>query len=491
MRSAPSPDAPGRRAWLLPSGLAALAVVLLRLPFLGADAGRDEAGYLIVGTGWHDGTSLYGDYWVDRPPLLLWVFQAAGDLTTLRLLGCVAAALVVLLTGAAAHVAAGARAVPYASGAAALLCASPWLGTVRVNGELLAAPFVAASMLATVLLVRRSAGARVAAGAGASAAAAVLVKQSTVDALVFGVVALVVLATRSRASRRRAAGLLLAAVASALATVGVVLALAALRGTYPADLWDAVVRFRVDAGETIRLEASDATGERLLVLVATWAVSGLAMLTAGVAALAWVRRRDPVVVATLASLVASSGVALLGGSYWAHYLIQLVPAAALAAGLVAVAVPRGWRRAGAVALVGAAAVTIGATVVSPDEDGREARLVGEAIGGASRPGDTAVVAYGQPNVLLAAGTRSPYPYLWSLPVRTLDPELSALRATLASDDAPTWLVEWSGFDTWGVDADRLLPLVTERYREVARVCGRTVWLDRAVERPPVPSRSCA
>jgi hypothetical protein len=71
-------------------------MVPLRLLFLGEAAGRDEAGFLLVGRGWSDGSSLYGDYWVDRPPLLIWIMELAGSVTTLRLIGLLACVLMVL-----------------------------------------------------------------------------------------------------------------------------------------------------------------------------------------------------------------------------------------------------------------------------------------------------------------------------------------------------------------------------------------------------------
>jgi 4-amino-4-deoxy-L-arabinose transferase-like glycosyltransferase len=472
-------------------GVLAFAVlaVLLRLPFLDSLAGRDEAGYLMVGAGWGHGDDLYGRYWVDRPPLLVWIFEAAGDLTTLRLLGCAAAAAVVLLVGAAAHVAAGPRAALWAAGAAALLTAQPWLGTERVNGEILAAPCSALAVLATVLLVRRDGRWWLAALAGAAATAAVLTKQSTVDGAVFVVVALALVAGRGRRPVRELVLVAAGVVAGVLLTLGVVLALAAARGTGPAELFDAVVWFRVEAGETIRTSASDATRGRLLVLVGTWLVSGLSVLTVGALATA-ARRRDPVVRATATALVAATVVALLGGSYWAHYLLALVPTAALAAGLAAAAVPERWRWAGGAVLVLVTLVTLGHGLLAGSDDGREARAVGTAIGRGSEAGDTAVVTYGQPNVLLHAGLESPYPYLWSLPVRALDPGLDELAATLDGPDAPTWLVDWSGFDDWGVDGDRLVDVVERRYRPVGRVCGRDVWLDRRVERPRPEPGAC-
>ena len=94
------------------------------------------------------------------------------------------------------------------------------------------------------------------------------------------------------------------------------------------------------------------------------------------------------------------------------------------------------------------------------------------------PGDTAVVAYGQPNVLAAAGMASPYPYLWSLPVRTLDPDLTAVAAVLAGADRPRGSSTGRASTRGRIDPAALRPVLARHYREVADVCGRTVWLEQ-------------
>lgn len=466
-------------------GLAVMTMAL-RLPFLGAPAGNDEAGFLIVARSWGAGSSLYGDYWVDRPPLLLWIFDLAGDLTTLRVLGCLAAAATVTAVGAAAAVAGGRRAAPWAALPAAVLCASPWLGTVRVNGEIIAAPFVAASILCTLLALRRPDRTMAwGVAAGALATSAFAVKQSTVDPFVFALVAAAVLVVCQPAERRRAALLVAGGVLGALATAAVLVASAMLRGTEVVDLFRAVVVFRFDAGQVIGSSASGATDARLAALVGTWAVSGLALLSVGAVALAVRQRRDPVVVATATTVLASSAVALLGGSYWAHYLTQLVPAVALGAGLVAVAIAPWARRVGAGSLVVALGVTLTYSLATGGQHESDAENLGVAVRDAGEPGDTMVVAYGQPNVLLAAGMDSPYENLWSLPIRVRDPELTGLIDVLRGPDAPSWVVEWSDFDTWAVDARGLKLVVSDFYRPVAAPCGHVVWLRRDLDRAPV------
>ena len=41
------------------------------MPFLARPLSPDEGGFLLVASQWEPGTSLYGHYWVDRPPLLM------------------------------------------------------------------------------------------------------------------------------------------------------------------------------------------------------------------------------------------------------------------------------------------------------------------------------------------------------------------------------------------------------------------------------------
>ena len=79
------------------------------LPFAGRSLSPDEAGYLIVGAQWGEGACLYGDYWVDRPPGLIAIFEAAdalGGTVPLRLIGALAAVLTVVLAGVLGRLAA-------------------------------------------------------------------------------------------------------------------------------------------------------------------------------------------------------------------------------------------------------------------------------------------------------------------------------------------------------------------------------------------------
>lgn len=91
---------------------------------------------------------------------------------------------------------------------------------------------------------------------------------------------------------------------------------------------------------------------------------------------------------------------------------------------------------------------------------------------AHRPGDTGLVTYGQAQLLEDSGLRPGYPYLWSLPARTLDPRLCEMVHDLRSPHRPDWIIEWLPVDTWDLDAHgHARQAITTRYREVGTVCG--------------------
>jgi hypothetical protein len=132
------------------------------------------------------------------------------------------------------------------------------------------------------------------------------------------------------------------------------------------------------------------------------------------------------------------------------------------------------------AVVGCAVVTLGYLVLPWTSWPQQ---VGAWLEASSTHSDTVVVLYGSASVVESSGLESPYPYLWSLPVRVLDPDLTRLRATVAGSDAPTWVVEAMGANSWDIDEEhRLRGVVEDRYRLVGEVCDREVWLRRDLVR---------
>lgn len=477
-----------------------LVAVALRIPTLHTPARSDEAGYLLVaGQSPVPGSEfLYGELWVDRPPLLLAFFRLAeanGGLVAVRSFALVA---VVVLVLAAAHVGwtvGGLRASRWAAVTAAALQASPLLSAPGIDGELLALPWVLSSMavgLAVLLArpsrpgpLRQSAGLVV---AGALGSCAVLVKQNFVDALALLATLIVVLAVRRQLAAGTAARLLLALALGALLPVLLAVAWAEVRSTGVAGLWRDLVDFRSASVDVILSGSTGAVRGRAVRLLELGALTGLLPLL-GLAALASLRhRRMPAL--TIAVAVTTSlglGSIALGGSYWSHYLLQLLPAAVLGAAALAAlrssqrAVSRGLAVLAVTLVVTSSTIANAAgtpTTSCGSSDGR-ARAVSQWLRAHAQPGDTGLTLYGGPNTLYDSGVSPAYPYVWSLPVRVLDPDLQRLEAALTGPARATWAIQTLPLDSWRLDADgSLRRLLAAEYLERTTVCGRTVYLRR-------------
>jgi hypothetical protein len=173
-------------------------------------------------------------------------------------------------------------------------------------------------------------------------------------------------------------------------------------------------------------------------------------------------------------------VVLVGGGYWLHYLMGLVPGLVVLAAASARAAPRRTRW-----LVAAYAYTACSTVavlcwvlVNPIERSEEPAIV--YLAAHARPGDTAVVAFGAPNILQGAGLQSPYPQLWSLPARVRDPRARALADVLAGPEAPTWLVvSGRSVTTWGIDGAAANRIVRSRYEPAATAGNFRIYVKKA------------
>ena len=329
------PAVAARRSPVLPVEWIALVVALsLRVPFLHAPAAPDEAGFLQVAGQWSPGGgSLYGRYWVDRPPLLIGMHQlaaAAGGIVPLRLLGCAAVAVTVLACAATARMVGG-RPSPgrcrHRSGAARGSASWRPGGRRRAARRAVRGPR-GLGAVGVVGAPRTAAAAWRAAAAGLAATSAVLVKQNIVDVFVFAAVLSAVLAVhagvpggRSPVRTAAVAGGFTVGAATAATIVG---GWAVLHGTSLADTWQAMYAFRVQAAHVVAEGGGGTYAEvRALALGVEWVRSGLVLIT--VAVVASVRRwhREPVMVALVATMAFDLASAALGGGYWRHYLVQL------------------------------------------------------------------------------------------------------------------------------------------------------------------------
>ncbi|MGI8433940.1 MAG: hypothetical protein ACR2LE_04295 [Nocardioidaceae bacterium] len=491
------------RAWW---GVAAavLLSIALRIPFVGAPAYPDEGGYLLVAHDWHPGgPALYGDYFVDRPPLLM-VFWHAGDawggIQTARWLACGLVAVLVVAAAWAGRLIGGNRAAVWSAFTAAALASTPVLGAYEVDGELLAVPLVMVTCALAIAAVRSRDAVRQAftgASLGVTGACALLVKQNFVDALVFAVVLVAVSALQGSLPLRAALRVLGSAIAGVAVVSALTLVWASTTRPGPSGLMYAMYGFRSDASQVIFSQSLSAPLTRLETLLEASVRSGVLIVVIVFVACKWssMRRFDPLSVAVTAMLAVGLAEVGLGGSYWVHYLIGLVPVLALAAGtLSGRTLPLRRMRFIAIAFVMASAISTSAVASGASSSTQVTETALESVlQAASHRGDTVVITYGHANVIQASGLAPGYGYLWSLPMRTLDPQLNLLTKRLSGRTAPTWLMEWEDFDSWGIDAGgRLASTVQTDYRRVATVCGVKVFLHVGVKRAiPANADSCA
>lgn len=423
-------------------GLATLAGLCVA-PYAGRMLSPDEGGLLLLASQWSPGGSLYGDYFVDRPPGLIALFRLAdllgGSAWSVRALGVAAVVASVLLAGLLGRAARVSPTLPALT--AALLVVSPLFGGTVVNGELLGLPFLLGGCAAVITAARAERWLPWAALGGVLGAAGVLVKQSLLDVFVLAVVLLLA---------RRRYGALAVVAGAAAATLAAAVGAAALRGTAPGDLWEAVVVFRQQAAAVIAASATGSTTARLGGMLLALLATGAPLL---VVALVRRGRASALLWPALAVLAWELFVVLGGGSYWLHYLMGLVPGLVLLTAAAAQQVPPPGRLLTTAYAVMAVSTVAALAVVAVRPIERPEEPVIAWLDRHADAGDTAVVAFGGPNILQETGLRSPYPDLWSLPVRVHDPELDVLAALLRSDGRPTWVVvAGRSLGSWGIDA---------------------------------------
>ena len=480
--------------------VAAAAAFLLRLPGLTRPVRADEAGYQLVARAWHPlSDSVYGAYFVDRPPPMIALFKlsdAIGGPLFIRVLGAIACAALVLAAAAVARLVADEHAARWTAVAMAALSTNVLIDAVAVKGELLALPVLMSSLGLSLVAVRDRSW-RVALAAGLLAGLALGFKQNLAGGVVFAAILFIGSWRAGRLTRPEL--LRLAGAASAgfavpvLATVGWALA----AGVRLHTLWYAVYGFRFDASRVLSDAIDSAPTFRAGLLVLAALGAGMLLIIGGfVVHIRGEWADDAPLTAAVAGLLIVDVVGLwLGGSYWRDYLFPLLPGTALCAALLARRASRRGRAMRAVICAAAASTVlclVGWVVYNASGlQEYDEHDTGTALREVAEPGDTLVVYGGRADLQLESGLSSPYAYLWSLPMRTLDPDLSELRALVGGDDPPTWIVEWVGFRHWDVrDGARLEQVVQERYVRAGTACGdRPIWLLRGADRA-TPEPDC-
>lgn len=495
LRSA-KPGAPRGRSeraltWWALGGCVLLALAL-RAPYLSIPLGRDEGGLSYMAQHWLEGGGqLYGPYWVDRPPLMFLLFKLAvlGGQAGVRALGAVFAVALVIGIAQIARVVEGSRASWIAGLLAALMVSSVSIGSIFTPGEILAVVPSTFSVLC-LMLAHRSRQTKFIVLAGLLAVAAALIKQSFLDAGLAGVVFIAVSATLDPDVRRRWPLAYVAGAAIPLVPVLIWLVTAHRTiGTFAYTMFG----FRLQLLHTlagsdiplhVRLEnLEEPVWESGLVVPLVVTLGGL-----------WALRKDRVLLVTFIAWLAAAIVGVLGGgSYFAHYLIGLIPVSCVATAVVLA------RAALPIRLVVLAAVLVlalptareGVQYVSSHKLRHSEVDVARYVREHARPGDTDYVMYARPNVVYYAGLRHPYPYMWSLIVRAKPGAREALQRHLGSSRRPTWLVEWQDVGDWELDPDgRTQGLIARGYRLAAIVCGIRIYLRNDRRPPPLSLGTC-
>lgn len=470
----------------------ALLACALRLLFLFEPMHPDEAGYLLVAQDWHrGGRGLYGHYWVDRPPGLIGLFRLAsltGWPPAIRLLALPFVALFIVSAAWAGGQVSGSRGARWSAVTAAALMVSPWVGALKTDSELFAASVVMLAVALTMAAVYRLGGPSypLAFLAGLAGGLAVTLKQNFGDGLVFAATLVAVSLLQGRMRARVALPVLAAGVAGALVVAGLLVAYTVWDGVSIGRLWADLYGFRTEVFHVVAgrdLLGKDGPVHRAVLLAGLAVLSGIVPILLALARevlhceftgppIAWA-----VSVTVVVELISIAG----GAGYWDHYLLGLAPMVALAVGV--------WGS-GVRLLEGLAAFTVGSALLGMAIVGTTGfghSEVGQRVGGwlhrVSGPSDTATMLYGIQDAQLASKLRSPYPYLWPLPLRTLDPHEALLRAQLTGPRAPTWVVVWAGLDPWNLDPqDRTRLDLATHYHFARRVCGHGVWLRDGVQR---------
>lgn len=484
--------------------VATVAAFLLRLPGLTRPIRADEAGFLLVARAWDPAAaSVYGPYFVDRPPLLIatygWADDVGGPLF-IRVVGALSCALLVVTAANVARLVATESAARWTAVAVAAITANIAINAVAVKGELLALPLLMGSLWLALLAVRDRSWVY-ALGGGLLAGLALGFKQNLVGGIVFTAVLFIASALAGRISRADLVRLTLTASAGALVPLLGTVLWARAAGVDLDALWYAVYGFRFDAAGVLASGSAEPETVRAVLLVISALGAGMLLVIGGFVVHIRGEWEDdaPLTAAVAAMLVVDVAGLVLGGSFWRDYLFPLLPATALCAALLA---RRRTRRGVAMrSVISAAAVST--VVLLAGWVGYQALGLqefdevdtGEALHDVAEPGDALVVFGGRADLQFTSGMPSPYEHLWSLPMRTLDPQLTDLQTLLAGPDGPTWVVEWLPFTTWDDDAGGVLAaLVRERYVAHGTGCGagrdnpRTIWLLKGAERDlPVPA----
>jgi len=394
---------------------------------------------------WADGGRLYHDAWVDRPQGLMLVYRALLELhhdpLAIRL-GAVAAGAAVTVLLLAVGWLAHSRAVGmWAATIYAVAGVAPRLEGYTLHAELAAAVPATAAVAAALLWSRRD-EAWLLVVAGLLGAAGVLMKQSGFDGLV--------VAFAIAVSRDRALGRSLERGTLVVGGAALMLAASAIHGALVGfgEYWNALVGYRLAGGPSVSQRVVELAGSLelaardLLPLVALAAVGAASCARGGAGC------RLPLV--WLAAAFAGFHV---GGAYWAHYYLQLLPplsllAAVAVAGLAArrVRVVSGTAAVAPVALLFVqlilAAPDRRSDVIPSHSPAERDERVARYLRRHTAPDERIYVLVSRANVYFLAGRQPATRYLWHPPLQRIRGAMRQLERGLSHPRGPAFIVRY-------------------------------------------------
>jgi hypothetical protein len=483
-------DSMSDRAYLFGVGLAAVASMLLRLPFVFTPLSVDEGGFVAIARSWAHGATLYREVWVDRPQGLLTLFRLSdmvshGSEQSVRVMAMLFGAVMVVASAEIGRRLHSRRAGVLAAAFVAAASSAALISGCVANGELLSGTFsaLAVAVGATVIVGRVSI--RWFVLAGAVGALAVSIKQSGVDGFAAVFVWLSLAAVFSiRGERRRHLKGLAGLVGGFTAMAVPFIVHGAITGW---SQWGyAFSGYRVDSRSALR-------GANWARLFETWSDARVVFLPMMIAAIltvafAIVRSRvrhqpgpswnSPLWLLPL-WLVTASVTFASGGQFWQHYWVILAAPVAVA---TAVAVACWPLSVGVVALGGLAVLPPAATTVAIASHAHDRALVsdvsvevGDWFAREHRPGETLYVLCEGPSAYAYAHADPPFPYLWIDNVNQV-PGAKEQLADLLTDpqEAPTFVGRFQSETMCGLQRG----LLDELYEPFTTVEGVPIWARR-------------
>jgi 4-amino-4-deoxy-L-arabinose transferase-like glycosyltransferase len=456
----------GRPALAALAGTGVLAAIA-RLPFLGAGLGPDEGGYAYIAREWARGGRLYETLWIDRPQGLLSVYRGVVTVAdhpwAFRLTALLIGVAITLLVGAIAWMLRGPAAGVAAAAIYAVAGAGPHIEGFTLNGELVAALPATGAVAAALVWWRTGRGLWLVA-AGFLGGAAITMKQGGFD----GLVAALALACAAQIPWRARARSALLVGAGALVPIGLSLlhGLSVGFSTY----WTDIVAFRAssefnDGSRSYFFDASFPYARQDVLALAVVALIGLVAVV--------LARRRSERVGLLAWLVAGIVAFNIGGLFWPHYYVQLLPPLAVLAGIGAVAFRS---RPVAVVLCCAAVVPVAVSLVgiATKADGYGVRYeksykldrqIAAFVRANSTPDDTIYAFDSRAGLYYTADRRTRYPYLWHHSPLLTATGRALLRLYLTGPDRPRIVVTYR--DPNHFDPSGMLAIVLHRGYKLA------------------------